>query len=150
MKHCPSCKNDLPLEKFGTNSSRADGKQGICKECRNAQHRIWYSKNAELQGKRVLQANENRKKELRDKLYEYLSTHPCVDCGESDPVVLEFDHFDPTMKSFGIAFMLTRRFAWSKMVAEIEKCDVRCANCHKRRTSEQFGWWKSKDKRDSL
>jgi hypothetical protein len=66
-----------------------------------------------------------------------LATHPCVDCGESDPVVLEFDHRDPAAKSFSIGDALGKTWQWEKIAAEIAKCDVRCANCHRRRTARQ-------------
>jgi hypothetical protein len=65
-------------------------------------------------------------------LIEFFASHPCVDCGESDPVVLEFDHLED--KSFNIAKGLRDR-SWAALVDEIAKCDVVCANCHRRRTA---------------
>ncbi len=64
-------------------------------------------------------------------LLEYFATHPCADCGESDPVVLEFDHLRD--KSFEIATALVDR-SWDRILEEIAKCEVVCANCHRRRT----------------
>jgi hypothetical protein len=82
-----------------------------------------------------------RKEELRainyELLVEFLRAHPCVDCGEADVMVLEFDHLAD--KSFPIAQGLRDRF-WSDIVAEISKCDVVCANCHCRRTAQRGGW----------
>ena len=72
---------------------------------------------------------------------EYLRTHSCVDCGEADPLVLEFDHRDSEGKLETIAF-LRARGSRDELLAEIEKCDVRCSNCHQRRTAKQFGWTK--------
>jgi hypothetical protein len=66
---------------------------------------------------------------------EYKATHPCVDCGESDPVVLDFDHRDPAEKSFAISS--ARNTSMRQLIAEIAKCDVRCANCHRRRTHRE-------------
>lgn len=63
----------------------------------------------------------------------------CVDCGESDPLVLEFDHRDGVKKELEIATMVGRR-RWPKIDAEVATCDIRCANCHCRRTAQQFGW----------
>lgn len=68
----------------------------------------------------------------------YLSTHPCIDCGESDPVVLDFDHIDPATKTRSIARMLSGHVKWENILKEIEKCEVRCANCHRRRTKIQI------------
>jgi 5-methylcytosine-specific restriction endonuclease McrA len=56
----------------------------------------------------------------------------CKDCGEKDPLVLEFDHQDPKTKKFNIGMRVHGSIA--KLMDEIAKCDVRCANCHRRRT----------------
>lgn len=70
-------------------------------------------------------------------ILDYLSAHPCVDCGESDPIVLEFDHRDPVAKDFDISNMRFKAFSLGRVMEEIAKCDVRCANCHRRRTYRQ-------------
>lgn len=76
----------------------------------------------------------------RRRLLAYLETHSCVDCGEADPVVLEFDHRERAWKRFNVPQGLGR--PWNDVVAEIAKCDVRCANCHRRRTAKQGGSWR--------
>jgi hypothetical protein len=63
----------------------------------------------------------------------YLLEHPCVDCGEADPVVLEFDHMRDKVKA--VSVLLSNGHEWKQILAEIEKCEVRCANCHRRRTA---------------
>jgi hypothetical protein len=72
-------------------------------------------------------------------LVEYLRSHPCVDCGETDVVVLTFDHH--YAKRFNIGASM-RRLKWETILKEIGKCCVRCANCHMRRTAKQQGWFK--------
>lgn len=52
-------------------------------------------------------------------------------CGESDPVCLDFHHRDPTTKLHRLAFMTIKGFSKDKILAEIAKCDVLCANCHR-------------------
>ena len=69
-------------------------------------------------------------------LLEYFTTHPCADCGETDPIVLEFDHLRD--KVFTIGAQLSRR-SWRTILEEIEKCKVVCANCHRRRTAKRRG-----------
>jgi hypothetical protein len=59
-----------------------------------------------------------------------------VDCGETDPLVLEFDHLRD--KRFNIGNALPYR-NWASILAEIEKCAVVCANCHRRRTARRIG-----------
>lgn len=67
----------------------------------------------------------------------------CSVCPEKDILVLQFDHRDPKTKSFNISELLSRRKIsdW-KLIEEIEKCDVVCANCHTRRTARMFGSWR--------
>jgi hypothetical protein len=69
-------------------------------------------------------------------LIEFFKTHPCVDCGETDPVVLEFDHLRD--KSFAIGPALSRN-SWQSILDETKKCEVVCANCHRRRTAQRRG-----------
>ena len=71
----------------------------------------------------------------------YLLAHPCVDCGRANPVMLDFDHRDPSEKKGNVSELAMRK-PWRLVLVEIAKCDVRCANCHLRRTAIQFGWKK--------
>lgn len=64
---------------------------------------------------------------------EFLLKNPCVDCGESDIVVLEFDHIG-TNKVDNISTGSANGWSLGKLIMEIEKCVVRCANCHRRIT----------------
>jgi len=62
-------------------------------------------------------------------LLDYLAVHPCADCRELDPVVLEFDHLGD--KIFSIAPGRRDR-SWRSIEGEIAKREVECANCHRR------------------
>ncbi len=70
---------------------------------------------------------------------DYLATHPCVDCGETDPLVLDFDHRDPKAKSANVSYLVCSA-GLARVQAEVEKCDVRCANCHRRKTARDGNW----------
>jgi len=96
-----------------------------------------YEANKDTYKARAKAHTERERGKARTVLAEYLSDHPCVDCGESDPVVLEFDHRDVAAKSFMIADAVRNGTSVATIMAEVEKCDVRCANCHRRRTWRQ-------------
>jgi hypothetical protein len=74
-------------------------------------------------------------------LTEYLGEHPCVDCGNRDIRVLEFDHRDRATKVLAVAVLARGGYGLDRVKAEVDKCVVRCANCHRIRTHQQRGWW---------
>ena len=79
------------------------------------------------------------RRRVRAWLLDYLKLHPCVDCGETNPIVLEFDHTDRSEKHFNIGEAASRRMSLRRVQAEVEKCEVRCANCHRRKTYKEEG-----------
>jgi hypothetical protein len=62
-----------------------------------------------------------------------LSTTRCVDCGEGDPVVLDFDHIGPKRRP--VTRLAWRGCSLATLDAQIRECEVRCANCHRRATA---------------
>lgn len=78
------------------------------------------------------------------RIVELVSGRGCADCGETDPVVLEFDHVRG-VKAANISRMVSDLVGLGRIEAEIEKCDVVCANCHRRRTARSF-WNKNNPK----
>jgi hypothetical protein len=98
--------------------------------------------------KATLQRKNKNVKYLRQYVFDYYKTHGCIDCGETDPIVLEFDHVTGDNVS-NIAFMVHSNTSISTLVEEIEKCVVRCANCHRRKTAKDQNWYKDL-KTDSL
>src|SRR5262249_11486422 len=74
------------------------------------------------------------------KIYDYLVEHPCVHCREIDPAVLEFAHLDRNTKLAEASSLTSDQKPWAFILTEISKCEVRCANCHRRKTAKQQGW----------
>lgn len=141
MKKCGKCGLEKDNSEFRPNLRKKDGLQAYCIPCDKAFQAEWYLKNKE---KCILKSKErNRKieKEAKDYVISYLKSHPCVDCGENDIVVLEFDHRGD--KEYTISQMIRNNLSIETIQKEIDKCDVRCANCHKRRTAKQFNWYKA-------
>jgi hypothetical protein len=138
MRHCTKCNTTKPLSDFKKNKTKPSGYQSSCFACHQVYQAKWYQENKEVHGERTYERNRRIDQEHRQRIIDYLKEHPCVDCGESDPIVLEFDHVRGEKKN-EISKMI--RNAWKRTLEEISKCDVRCANCHRRRTAKQFNWY---------
>ena len=141
-KKCPACKLFLLASEFHLNASKADGLGSQCRKCTKVSQHKWYVKNKERHKKNVATRDAIRSKECRKKVVVYLWAHPCVDCGEDDPIVLEFDHVRGE-KVTTISKMVGESYSWPTIEAEIAKCEVRCANCHRRKTAKERGWDKN-------
>ena|SRR5882672_3899294 len=71
-------------------------------------------------------------------MWSILRNSSCTDCGEYDPIVLEFDHLPGYEKRFEIARAVgSSTRSWKAIKAEIDKCEIVCANCHRRRTNQR-------------
>lgn len=129
-KRCSGCRALLPLDAFNRRSKSSDGRQGYCREC----NRGWHARNREHHNRMIHARNKRIRRESADRLLRYLMDHPCVDCGETDPVVLEFDHLRDKQRD--VSYMAGGAgMPWERILAEIEKCEVVCSNCHRRRTA---------------
>jgi len=97
MKICISCNTEKPLDDFQKRASARDGYTGTCKPCKREYDNKYYLNNPN----RKTYITKNRKKAKQDAeayILDYLLSHPCIDCGETDPIVLEFDHVSGTKK----------------------------------------------------
>lgn len=81
-------------------------------------------------------SNTKYKNRNRDYIEEYLKNHPCVDCGNPDIRVLEFDHVRG-VKIDSVTNFVKKSAKLSRLIDEIAKCDIRCANCHRIITKER-------------
>lgn len=131
---CPGCGQERPPADFPVPGRR-------CIECRRAGVRAHYRANREYYLAKARRRTSRVVKETRLWLLAYLREHPCVDCGNTDVRVLEFDHRDSATKLRDISTLASEGFGLAKVQAEINQCDVRCANCHRIRTHIQRGWW---------
>jgi hypothetical protein len=146
MKRCGKCGELKPFTDFYKSHTKSCGYGSYCKPCQHEHYKQRYHYRTRI----LKQAWQPFKTEYRDRnrlfVLDYLLGHPCVDCGERDPVVLDFDHVRGVKKA-GVCFLANIGTASLETLrAEIEKCEVRCANCHRRKTAIQFDW-KSKRKR---
>lgn len=141
MKICSKCKTDYPEpleEHFNKRGGRESGLQSWCKKCLAIKRKASYDNNPVYYKDKARRLNQEYYKRNAQIMWDYLKENPCIDCGESDPVVLEFDHKGD--KDYNVSEMHT--YSVQRLKEEIIKCDVRCANCHRRKTALQFGWYK--------
>jgi 5-methylcytosine-specific restriction endonuclease McrA len=89
----------------------------------------------------LYKAQKRHRLKVRGKLLDFLTTKSCTDCGEKDPIVLEFDHTGKIQKVKDVSRMLSGHYSWESVLKEIDKCEIRCANCHRRKTYIQFGFF---------
>lgn len=135
-KKCTRCGKVKPYPEFRKRSDSKTGRTSMCTSCSRSYDRRHYATSPERRA-RVKQNRSNAKRRAQQFICEYLRTHPCIDCGESDPVVLEFDHVRG--KKLGSISKL-RTISKNVVKREMKKCVVRCANCHRRKTAKQFNW----------
>jgi hypothetical protein len=133
-RRCGRCGGFKVPSDFAWRRKARGQRDNYCRTCRAAYKREHYLAHRE----RYVANAGRRKRTLIAERVAYLITffreHPCADCGETDPLVLEFDHLAD--KCFNICQGLPGR-NWQSILDEIAKCDVVCANCHRRRTARR-------------
>src|SRR5262249_4007125 len=128
-KCCPRCCQELPLSDYGV---RTNGRpQHWCKKCHCAYQRGYFEKHKEYYGKLMAERVERHRDMIRE-----AKSIPWADCGQRYPhYVMDFDHRRGEKKCFAIANAMGQtRISAKRLLAEIAKCDVVCANCHRVRT----------------
>lgn len=136
---CKSCYKEKPLSEY---HQRKDvktngGYRYICKDCACERSKENYNNNKEKRIKRCAELTKLRIKQRREYVFLYLLTHCCVNCGENNPLVLEFDHINREEKNLNISRAVYNNWSWDRLKKEIEKCQVLCANCHRKKTSKE-------------
>jgi hypothetical protein len=93
--------------------------------------------------RRIVAAKVERRRRGLELVGAHLLSHPCVDCGEADVRVLDFDHRDGAIKGNEVMRLAQDGHSLRRIAAEIDQCDVRCRNCHARITyRRQGGTWR--------
>lgn len=134
MKTCSKCKRQLPEEAFQLKSAKTGKRKAHCGDCQSAYVKLHYSRKSSIYKRAVAE----RRVRNQEKVWFHLVGKSCLDCKEDNPLVLQFDHKEPALKSFEILKGVSNGYSWRRIEEEIEKCEIRCANCHLIRTSHQF------------
>ena len=136
-KTCSICKFPKSRDEFNKNSARRDGRQTHCKECGKGNSKRYYAENKARMVKQILLSKKLRIQSNYEHILRYLAEHPCMDCGEKDVLVLDFDHVRGK-KKMNVTQLVVGGYSAEAIDKEIAKCEVRCANCHRRKTARQF------------
>lgn len=121
-------------EEFALKNASTGSRHSQCKECCRRRSKDHYAANHAAYIERNRRNRPAQRMRNASIVLEYLSTHPCVQCGERDPVVLEFNHVDPHTKVGNVAELARSGCSRQRLHDEIAKCEVMCANCHQRFT----------------
>ena len=130
--YCSKEKIWKPKSEFNYQNIELEIMQDECRECQQKRRRHGYVDNKDRVKTINRTAALNAREEAREYIYQYLLEHPCLDCGETNPQLLSFDHVRGD-KKLGISEMVGRGWSLETIKAEVRKCDVVCFNCHMRR-----------------
>lgn len=133
-KKCYRCKTVLPVTEFYPGKRTKDKLFSWCKKCKSEHANNHYKKNKE----RYLKVQKQRVSKNILFIFKFLKENPCVDCGETNTVVLEFDHVKG-IKEYNVSSLI-RDGNRNRIIREIKKCEVVCSNCHRIRTAKKFNW----------
>ncbi len=130
-KYCKRCDTTKIISEFNTRKGakgKADGLQAYCKVCMKEYLRERYTATRETYARKMVE----RRKSIRHQFSQLKSTLCCKTCPENHPATLDFHHRDPTEKTICVADAVSYGWGMESILAEIEKCDVLCSNCHRK------------------
>jgi hypothetical protein len=131
MKICSTCLLEKACGEFYRKGGRLQSK---CKDCQRAYFRLYYRENRQLFITKN-RLNKNRQRRRLRAILLRVKQRPCQDCGGTfHPWVMELDHRAGTVKTAAVANMVSKGCTDARLLEEIDKCDVVCANCHRMRT----------------
>lgn len=102
----------------------------------------WYYENRDKRHEQIYKYQRGVRLSVIGAVAELLKKSKCMDCGESDPIVLEFDHVRGEKKDH-VSHMIAQRISIGKVFDEIKKCEIVCCNCHRRRTLSRSKNWRA-------
>ena len=143
-KLCTKCGAVKSLEEFNYKIKAKQKYQAHCKVCTRHYLKTHYANNTSYYKKKARKHTKRYIMQARQAVYEFKLSNPCSTCGEPDPRVLEFNHIQPSEKSHNVSEMVKAGYSKGAIVKEIYKCEVLCANCHRRKTAEDFEYYSHK------
>ena len=127
-KICSKCKTEKPISEFRFRNKSKGTYHSQCKDCEKQRDKIHYQESKERQVS--VRETAQFQKERNLQLVENVRSNGCRKCGEKRFYVLDFHHRIPNSKEDVIAHMIKSSSA-ERLLEELSKCDVLCANCHR-------------------
>lgn len=126
-KLCKKCNIEKSSDDFGKTNLKKDGLQTFCKICASEISKRYYKDNnkKDLYSKRA----QRRRGEISTIIHFIKSKYKCAFCEEGEPVCLDFHHTKD--KEFELSSPSLNK-AIPKLIAEINKCEILCSNCHRK------------------
>jgi hypothetical protein len=136
MKKCDVCKQLKDEEEYNWKWKNLGIKDATWRSCRKEYNKEYFNGSAkEKHLQQVRQRKQAAREFARDYVLNYLTTHPCIHCGESDVRVLEFHHIGD--KEGTISKMVGEGYSTDRIQRELDKTQVLCANCHRKLTIDE-------------
>lgn len=155
-KVCTKCRIEKSVEDFGVCLRLKSGRVSWCKVCtrlvtaerrrdpnvreRQKQSSVIYSE----QNRDTLLIRHREQARRKQAFLNALKTKPCTECHKVfDPCCMDFDHvFGAKVKGVGQILGSCKQ----TVLAEVAKCELVCANCHRIRTRKQRGMTKNQNR----
>ncbi|HFQ93137.1 MAG TPA: hypothetical protein ENK32_03940 [Anaerolineae bacterium] len=122
---------------FAWSNKRLGIRQKHCRACMSKFNKASYRK---ADKGRIYDNRKKRREKARQYVWDYLASHPCVECGEADPRLLEFDHVRGKKRA-PISVLANGRYSIETIQKEIDKCEVRCVASHRKKTYDDRDWY---------
>lgn len=123
MKVCTKCNIPKDEDEFAFRNKIANKRKSLCKVCERPYKTKYYRENKKDYPERTRKKEKILKEIIQDRKKE------CSNCGEKEKVCLDFHHLRD--KKFNLAHG-SKTGSITKVLEELEKCIVLCANCHRK------------------
>jgi hypothetical protein len=130
---CPLCKEPRQLEDFAWRNKSKGIRARECKICHNTFRKRCYDKNRVSE----IARSSARKRDLANWILQLKSSMSCSKCPENHPATLQFHHCSGD-KELNISAAYSRGWSKDRILREIAKCEVLCANCHAKEHYQQL------------
>jgi len=124
---CSVCKQEKDECNFNFKDKSKGKRRTTCKICSREQSRQHYENNKEYYSDR----NKKYREKIDNEWNEFKNGLKCCRCGESHIACIVFHHKDPCEKEYTIANK-SKRYRLEYIKKELEKCEILCANCHRK------------------